>query len=185
MGEGRLKMVRATLRNAVVWGAAWGAAAFVTMLGLRTAGVMVPASVTWLDALGMAIRFGVVGGIAGAGFASVVRLVYRGRRLADISAARFAIGGALVGGVGVPLLMETLSVLTGGGVVPWSSIQTDVAFAALFGAIVAGGSMKLAQLAERRAPDDDTLLRATPVNELGAGTEVKPGVEQRSRQSAR
>jgi len=174
------------VRNAVVWGAAWGAAAFVTILGLRTIGVMVPASITWVDALGMAIRFGVVGGIAGAGFASVVRFIYRGRRIDDISAVRFAIGGALVAGIGVPLLMETLSVLTGGGITPWSLIRTDTIFSALFGGVVAGGTIKLAQLARsREVEDDDALSPAGSAPELGAGAGAQAGVEQRDRQSVR
>jgi hypothetical protein len=180
IGESKLRQLRAMVRNAVVWGVAWGAAAFVTILTLRTIGVMVPAHIRWYDALGMAIRFGVVGGLAGVAFASAIRFFYRGKRLSDISLMRFTIGGALLGGVGVPLLMETMSVLTGGGLVPWSLIQTDALFAGLFGGLAAGGSLKLAQLADAREID-----RPRAVDELAPGMNASAGAKQRSRESIR
>ena len=48
------------------------------------------------DALGMAIRVDIVGGIAGGAFAMFIRLFYRGRRLKDIDPVRFGLGGAIV-----------------------------------------------------------------------------------------
>lgn len=175
--------IKAALRNAVVWGVAWGAAAFVTILAMRTVGLVVPPSIRLIDALGMAIRIGIVGGIAGVAFAGVIRLVYRGRRLADINALRFGLGGGVLAGALVPSAMEILSLLTGGGVVPWSLIRGDTIIATLFGAMAAGGTIKLAQLAESRSRRDAELLDAADaVPELQAGAEAPVEFKQRTRQ---
>ena len=68
MGAGNVRrLLTGAARNGVVWGIAWFALAFVTILVLRTIGVIVPATIGVLDAIGMAIRIGIVGGIAAGG----------------------------------------------------------------------------------------------------------------------
>ena len=170
-------------KNAVVWGAAWGALAFVTMFVMRTLGIVVPAHITALDMLGMAIKFGVVGGITGGAFALFISLAYRGRRLADISPLRFGLGGGLLAGLFVPTLLLTMNFVTGGGALPFSAIGDDMLFSALFGGVAAGGSMWLAQRAAMRA-DDDSHEPA----QLGEGDARMPAdapARERNRERAR
>ena len=91
-----VRRLTGAVKNAVVWGATWSSLAFVTILGLRAVGVVVPPEIGVLDALGMAIRVGIVGGLTGGVFAGFVSLFYRGRRLSQINPVRFGVAGAVV-----------------------------------------------------------------------------------------
>jgi len=146
-GNDRFRPLRGAFGNALVWGIGWGAAGFAVLAVMIATGVAAP-GIGLLDAFGMAVRIGIMGAIAGFVFAIVIWLAYRGRRLADISWWKFGIAGGVAAGLFVPLFMESLSLLTGGGLVPWGLIDTDVLIATVFGAIVAGGSLKLAQRVE-------------------------------------
>ena len=138
------------VRNAVAWGVAWFALAMVTILVLRTVGVVVPARVTLLDAVGMSIKLGVIGGLAGGAFALLISVLYRGRRLSDISWLRFGVGGGILAGLFVPGFLVAANLLTGDGPIPFSAIRGDMIASALFGGIAAGASMWLAQRADGR-----------------------------------
>lgn len=142
------------VKNGIVWGVAWSAFAFITILVLRTIGIVVPPSVSLLDAIGMSIKFGVMGGITGGAFALFISAFYRGRRLSEISALRFALGGGIVAGLFVPGFLIAANLLTGGGLIPFGLIRGDMISAALFGGIAAGASMWLAQRAEAAASTD-------------------------------
>ena len=83
------------------------------------------------------------------GFASVIRLSYRGRRLADISPVRFAMLGAVVGGAGVPLYLQMMNVLFGDGPIAWGLVLDDALWASVFGAAAAAGSILLARRGDR------------------------------------
>jgi hypothetical protein len=149
-------------KNGVVWGGAWFTLAFGTMLGLRTVGVVVPPEIGVLDIIGMAIRIGIVGGAAGGAFALFVSAFYRGRRLSEISWARFGLGGAAVALLFV-LAFFGIGGLVGGGFPALGDILGDLIMAAGFGGITAGGSMWLAQRAESRSiggPDEHGQLHA-------------------------
>jgi hypothetical protein len=143
------RRVAGAVRNAVAWGIAWAALAFAAIIGMRTLGVVVPPWIDWLDALGMSVRIGVMGGITGGAFSLFISQVYRGRRLSQISWKRFGLGGALLAGLFVPTLLVLANLMTGGGLLPFSAIRSDIVLATLFGGIAAGGSMWLAQRAER------------------------------------
>src|SRR5690606_1587267 len=114
------RRVRAVLRNGLTWGAAWGAAggALVAVVALFDPN---PAIESLPERVGMAIgagvlfgvRFAIAGAVIGPLFSSVIRLAYRGRRLADIDPVRFGLLGAVVGGVGVPLYLQLMNVLSG------------------------------------------------------------------------
>ena len=166
MTDNRSRGVRAVMRNAVTWGAAWGLAggAIVTVLSLFFPGSGVESLV---ERLGMAIlsgiswgiRFGIAGAVIGTVFSSVIRLAYRGRRLADINPLRFALLGGVVGGVGVPLFLQTMNVLSGDGPVAWGLVTDDAIWATVFGAAAAAGSILLA----RRA---DALVQGPPRDQL-------------------
>jgi hypothetical protein len=150
--ENVVRRVTGAVKNAVVWGVAWFALAFAAILGLRTLGVVVPSYIDWLDAMGMAIRIGVMGGITGGAFSLFISQFYHGRRLSQISWTRFGLGGAIVAGLFVPTFLVMANLMTGGGLLPFDAIRGDIVMAALFGGIAAGGSMWLAQRAEA-APD--------------------------------
>ncbi|GLC23807.1 hypothetical protein [Roseisolibacter agri] len=169
-GNGRRLLVGA-IKNGVLWGIAWGLLAFVTILVLRTIGVVVPATIGVLDALGMAIRVGIVGGIAGAAFAAFIRFFYRGRRLSDISPIRFGLGGAVVAFVFMFAFFALTNLASGDGFPPLANIMDDLLIAPIFGGIAAAASIWLAQRAEA-APDDDAsgrLAGGASRASLGAG----------------
>jgi hypothetical protein len=56
-------------------------------------------------------------------------------------------------GLFVPLFLQTTSLLSGGGPVPMELIFDDAILAALFGAVAAGGSLRLAQRTEPMLPE--------------------------------
>ena len=130
-------------------GAGWVAAGVALLATLRVVGVL---SFPWGELLGFAIRLGIVGAVAGGAFSVVIGLLYHGRRLSEISWVRFGIGGAVVTGLFVPLFLQTMNVLSGDGLVPWELVLDDALWTAVFGGAVAGGSLKLAQLADALSP---------------------------------
>lgn len=155
MADNWSRRLRGAAGNALVWGASWAAVGFVVFSILRlTGGVK---SDSWIDGVGLAIKCGVIGTIAGGAFSAVIGLFYHGRRLSDISWVRFGIGGAVVSAVFVPLFLQTMNILSGDGMVPWHLVLDDIPISAVLGGVAAAFSMKLAQRADRalRAGDAD------------------------------
>ena len=141
------RRLRGALGNALVWGVGWSAAAFVVMAVMGVAG-MLPATFSWIGALELAAKFGIFGGIAGAAFSSVIRILYHGHHLRDIGWVRFGIIGGIATGVFVPLFMQLMNLLSGDGLVAWKLVLDDAVLTAVFGGAVAGISLKLAQLGD-------------------------------------
>lgn len=137
-----MRRVRAALKNAIVWAAGWAAVPATIFAVLRLTGVT---SASWHDGLGLAARFGIVGFVAGAAFSTVVGFAYRGRRLAEISWVKFGLAGGAITAVFVPLFLQTMNLLTSGHLVPWRLVLDDSLWTGVLGAVVAGGSLKLAQ----------------------------------------
>jgi MFS family permease len=184
MTEGRSRTLRAVLRNAVTWGAAWAAAggAIVAALTLFSPDPAVESLIervglSILAGIGWGIRFGIAGAVIGTVFAGVIRLGYRGRRLADINPARFALLGAVVGGVGVPLFLQTMNVLSGDGPIAWGLVTDDAVWASVFGAAAAAGSIMLA----RRA---DTLAGGHHADQLEQASSVSSNPQPDVREAA-
>ena len=150
-GESTLTRLRATFRNSVVWGVAWGTLGTVVATAMRLID-KIPFGSALLDGLGMGIRIGVMGAIAGAAFFAFIGVAYRGKRLSEISWLRFGIGGAIVAGLFVPAFLQTMNLLSGSGLVPWHLILDDFVLSALFGGITAAGTMILAQRGEAADP---------------------------------
>ena len=151
-----IRRLKGAVKNAVVWGAAWFGLTLITY-GMLLLVDVIPASGVWLlDAIFVGMRMAVMGAIAG-GFVSIlISLLYRGRRLSEISWVRFGLGGGIAAGLFVPAFMVTARLLSGDGLPLPAIIASDALLAAVFGAISAGGSMWLAQrgqAASIAAPD--------------------------------
>lgn len=146
-----LRRLRGAFGNALVWGAGWLTIGLVLAATLRILGVV---SWSWAEVVELAMRAGIVGGVVGGVFAGVIRLLYHGRKLSEISWVRFGIGGGLFAGVFLPLFLQTMNLLSGDGLVPWELVLDDALLTAFLGAAAAGGSMKLAQLTDALPPGD-------------------------------
>lgn len=183
--ENKPRRLRAIFKNAVTWGAVWGA------LGTAVAAIFrlsdnIPFGNAILDGIGMGIRIGLVGALAGAAFSTFISLAYRGKNLRDISWVRFGIGGAILAGAFVPAWMETMSILTGGGLVPLRFITDDIVYSTLFGGITAAGTMLLAQRDEEKNPVTvQELLERMEQQSLGAGTPEYRDQDLRARLESR
>ena len=169
MSDDRLRILKAVLKNALLWGLACGA------LGGALVGIIAlfdpsPAIESLPERLGTAlfaaaawgVRFGVWGGAIGALFALALRFGFRGRRLAELSSLRFALIGAVIGGAGVPLLLQGMNVLFGGGPIAWNLVTDDGVFGAVFGGIAAGGTILLARRAAAPPSESGQDLLETP-----------------------
>ena len=146
-----VRRLRGALGNAVAWGLGWFTAGFALFAALRVVGVF---NYSWADALIYAIRAGIVGAATGGAFSVVIALLYKGRRLSELSWWRFGIGGGVLTGLFVPLFLQTMNLLSGDGLVPWELVLDDGLSMALFGGVAAGGSLKLAQLGDTLLPGE-------------------------------
>ncbi len=144
------RRLRGALGNAVVWGGAWFTGALALFGTLRVVGVF---DFSWGAILFTSFQAGVVGGVAGGFFATVIGLLYRGRRLSELNWVRFGLGGAVVTGIFVPLFLQAMNLLSGDGMVPWALVLDDIPLVAVFGGLAAGGSLRIAQYAEKALPD--------------------------------
>lgn len=177
MPEPRFQFARAVLKNALLWGVLCGTAGggLAALLTLFDPG---PGVESLPERLGMAlfagaswgVRFGIWGGLVGLLFALAIRIGFRGRRLADLSPLRFALLGAIVGGVGVPLGLQLMNVAFGGGPIAWHLVLDDGIWASIFGATAGAGSIWLA----RRA----ATLPTESGQDLLEGPDPFEGVEQ-------
>ena len=189
MTDDRSRTLRAILRTALLWSAAWALAGGAIMATLalfdpnpgieslpERLGMTIFAGVAW------GVRFGLAGAVIGAVFSAMIRLGYRGRRLADINPVRFALLGAVVGGVGVPLYLQTMNLLTDGRPIAWSLVTDDGVWASVFGAVVAAGSIMLARRADRlRAePDHGQLEHGSGLSAMASPAPLDASVPQRS-----
>lgn len=173
MSSDTLPTLRALARNAVTWAIAWGLAGGA-LVGAVTLFDPNPAIESLPERVGMAVfaavawgvRFGLAGAVIGAGFAALVRFGFRGRRLADLSPLRFALLGAVSGGVGVPLYLQAMNLVTGGAPIAWGLVSDDAVWASVFGAVAAGGSILLARRAEALPSDR---AEALPSDRVAAG----------------
>lgn len=167
MAHDTLRRLRAALRNALLWGLGWSAAGLLVLLVLGALGRL-PDANAWLEGLGIVIKLGVWGVFSGIAFAGLMRLLYHGRRLSDISWVKFGILGGIATGLFVPLFMQVLNILSGDGPVAWNLVLDDAVWATAAGALAAGGSLKLAQRAQAlSAPGRQEQLDApVPVDRL-------------------
>jgi hypothetical protein len=143
-----LRRLRGAVGNAAVWGAGWFVATLAVFAALAVAGE----PFSWEGAVKLAARTGVMGGIAGGAFSAVIGLLYRGRRLSEISWVRFGVRGGIVAGLFVPVVMIVGRTLSGDGPLPMQNFLSSALVAAVLGGVAAGTSLKLAQRADARLP---------------------------------
>jgi hypothetical protein len=128
-----LKRLRGAIGNAVIWGAAWFGITLALLSILYVAGDS--PLMSWELVLRGASSMGATGFLAGGAFSAFLGFAYRDRSLLDINIGWFALGGAVVAGVG--------------GAV----IANGALLGAIFGGVTAAGTIKLAKRASRRLSD--------------------------------
>jgi hypothetical protein len=179
--KNRFPRLRATLRNTVVWGVAWGAFGTVVASVMRLID-KIPFGHALLDGLGMGIRIGVMGAITSAAFFAFISVAYRGKRLSEISWLRFGAGAAIVAGLFVPGFLQAMNLLTGGNLVPWHLLLDDFLLSTVFGGITAAGTMILAQSDEAAHPVTvEQLLDRMEQDSLDAGEATQYRRAERTR----
>jgi hypothetical protein len=165
MADGSIfRRLRGAVGNGLVWGVGWSAAAFALFAVLRVVGFFSEGA-TWLDEIAFAIKAGIIGFVAGTAFSGLIGLLYRGRRLSEISWVRFGLLAGIATGVFVPLFFQTMNLLSGDGLVPWGLVFDDSIWATVFGGTAAAVSLKLAQhtdtlLLGKRQDQRDVLVSA-------------------------
>lgn len=146
-----LRWLRGALGNAVVWGAAWFGAGFIlgAVLGW-------PFELRYIRyiVLNGAVPMGLMGAALGGVFAAYISANFRGKRVGDLSPARFAFGGALVP---IPFILAlAASAQSWKGWIFLGDLFIPVAFVATLGGLTAYSTVKLAQksLPPGQVPDE-------------------------------
>lgn len=145
--------LKAVLKTALTWGVLLGAFAG-TLIGLWAlvfAGPGVESLPERVEeaifaGFAMGVRFALAGAILGTLFATMVRLSFRGKRVADLNPWKFALIGAVISGAGIPLIYQLLNILSGGAI-PWNLLTDDIPWAATVGAVGAAGTVWMARRA--------------------------------------
>ena len=150
-GDSIFRRLRGAVGNALVWAGGWFVLGFAGFSALLLTGQL-SETMWWADGLLVGARFAVVGAIAGGFFSSAIGLLYRGRRLSEISWARFGIAGAVVTGLFVPVFFQAMNLLSGDGFVPMTHVLDDVPWVAAFGGVAAAVSLWMAQRADAALP---------------------------------
>ncbi|HVX88959.1 MAG TPA: hypothetical protein VG940_08540 [Gemmatimonadales bacterium] len=146
--------LKAVLKTALTWGLALGALGG-SLVGLYVLFNSGPGVESLPERIGealfagaaMGVRFAIAGAILGTLFASLLRFSFRGRRIADLHPGKFALIGAVVGGLGIPLVYQFLNILSGVGPVLWKYLFDDIPWAATAGALGAAGTIWMARRA--------------------------------------
>jgi hypothetical protein len=139
-----------------------------------------------LDGIGMGVRIGFAGAIAGAVFSTFISVAYHGKKLSEISWVKFGLGGMVLAGLFVPGFLQTMHFLSDGSLMPFNLISDDMVYSALFGGITAAGTMKVAQMDEAKNPVTvHDLLGRMESESLAAGDAADYATSQRARAAER
>ena len=175
------RRLRGAFRNSLVWGTAWGSLGTAVATVMRL-GDKIPLFNAVLDGIGMGVRIGIGGAVAGAVFSTIVSVVYGGKKLSEISWVKFGLGGMVLAGMFVPGFLQTMHLLSDGSLMPFHLISDDMVYSALFGGITAAGTMKLAQIDEKKNPlTVQELLDRMETDSLAAGDATSYATSQRER----
>lgn len=145
------RRLRAVIGNAIVWGGIWFLAGCAWYWGLRLTG-LVTENTTFVNMVGVALRIGIAGAVASTVFSLLISVLYKGRALRDISWMRFGLGGGVVSTAFILGMMFIPRWLGGEPILSPADWVGDAFITAVFGTIAAGGTMKVAQMADRSLP---------------------------------
>lgn len=161
------RRLRAALGNGLVWGAAWFASSFVAYAGLGLLGAFEGiANPLWV-VLGIALNVGTTGLLTGLAFSAYLRFGFLDRPLLGLRVRWMALGGAgaavvTSGLLGVAMRPSLSGFLTA------EEMLAALPMVALFGAVTAGATIRVAQGSQRRAIESATSeLEAEQVEALG------------------
>jgi len=164
MSHDPFRAVKAVFKTALAWGFVLGAISSVLIGGyvlfVPGPGVeSLPERVgeALFAGVGMGVRFAFAGFVLGTFFATMLRLSFRGKRIADLHPGKFALIGAVVGGVGIPLFYQFLNVISGGPI-PWSLLTDDIVWAAVVGGAGAAGTIWMARRAAAGSEEGEPSL---------------------------
>ena len=145
-----LRRIRGALGTALTWGAGW----FIGGAGLYGLFALLGVGPSGMEAvLQAAVNLGILGSVAGLGFASFVRLRYAGRGLTGISTRWFGLSG---GAAAAGLVLGTVVVgrfLTGVPSLDWITLAVSGVVAAALGGATATASIVAAKSAAGALPE--------------------------------
>jgi hypothetical protein len=143
-----LRRLRAILLNGLVWGGTWfvGIMAMVTVVNIVDPP---PPGADTSEGWFLAASGGLLLFLGGSAFAAVVTFAFRGRKLSEISWKNFALGGGIVAGIVFPAFIATMRALGGDSMLEVSKMLSTGLFGFVGGSILAAGTLKLAQWADR------------------------------------
>jgi hypothetical protein len=142
--KGIMKRIRGWLGNAVVWGAAWSVATLpvLGLLYLNGWGYLVP------DVAGaIAKTFFAMGFVAGGSFSTYLGIAYRNKNFEELMPGKFALLGAIFGGLLVPAFEFVPGIALFLGLPFSGAMAAGVGLAATLGGATAFGTVKVAQQA--------------------------------------
>ena len=106
--------------------------------------------------LGIALNVGVTGLLTGLAFSAFLRLGFLDRPLLELRTRWMALGGAGVAAVTSVLLGLTVRASLGGPPLMFDQVLAGLPMVALFGAVTAGATIRIAQRSQRRALESAT-----------------------------
>ena len=162
-----LRRLRAALGNGLVWGATWFTSAFVAYGGLGLLGAFEGLANPLGLVFGIALNVGVTGLLTGLAFSAFLRFGFLDRPLLGLRARWMALGGAGVAAVTSVLFGVALRASLGGPPM-LGEMLAGLPMVALFGAVTAGATVRIAQRSQRRALESATAeLEAEQEEALG------------------
>lgn len=162
-----LRRLRAALGNGMVWGFTWFASAFVAYGGLGLLGAFDGVANPLALVLGIAVNVGVTGLLTGLAFSAYLRFGFLDRPLLGLRARWMALGGAAVA-AGTSVLFGVALRASLGGPLILGEMLAGLPMVAIFGAVTAGATIRIAQGSQRRAIESATSqLEAEQAETLG------------------
>jgi len=134
----------------MVWGVTWATTAFVAYGGLGLLGAFEGVANPLGLVLGIALNVGVAGLLTGLAFSAYLRFGFLDRPLLELRARWMALGGAAVAAV-TSLLFGVALRASLGGPIMLEEMLGGLPMVALFGAVTAGATIRIAQRSQRRA----------------------------------
>ena len=172
---GPLRRLRAIALNGLVWGGAW----FAGVMTMATVAEFIDGRGFHIAGWELAVPGGILFGLAGVAFSTVIALVLRGRKLSELDWIRFGLGGGVVSFFFLPTLVSVLRALSGDEMLAFTKLLGTGALGFMFGGVAAAGTLKLAQLADRHLPG-----RSAREPELLTGDQTIPGMARDSERVA-